>query len=211
MALVTAAQVRAAAVPELAGTSEDTFLDSLIARADAALASWCGYPQCSTGRRTLESATYTLYLRGLSERPRILPLPFTASRVTSVTSIYDDPALDWESDTLVSSSDYTVRATEGDVLLKSTASTLSAWTHSPPGSVKVTLVAGWTAAAGANPAELEVVQAIILLVQHWLRLRSEGGHSSVSVQGVSVSVRDEDIPVSVAQLMQPYRLIGPFL
>lgn len=207
MPLVTAAQVREAGIPALSGTGKDTdLIEPMIARATSALAQWCGYPMPSTGARpTLESATYVLYLTGLREDRRRLPLPFDQGRVTTLTSIYDDTDRDWSADTLVASSDYTLRTREGDVLLSS-SSVQGGWTTDPEGSVKATLTAGWTATGGANPVPLEVEQAILMLVQHWTRLRTEAGRTSVSAGGVSTGTRDETIPDSVAQLMAPYRL-----
>lgn len=205
MALVTAAQVRTAAVPELGGTSLDSSLiEPLITRADRALASWCHYPSPSSASSlTLETATYVLYLSGHEQDRRVLSLPWDRGRVNSITSIYDDPNRDWSSDTLVAASDYSLRAVEGDVLLTST-SVQGAWTYAPEGAVKVTLSAGWADAAAPD----DVKQAAILLVQHWLRLKSEAGHTSVSSGGGgSVGTRDEDIPPSIRQIMQPYRLL----
>lgn len=208
MPLITAAQVRAVGVPSLSGTGADaTEIEPLIARADSALARWCGYPFASAARPTLESATYVLYLTGLALEPRRLPLPFDGRRVTTITSVYDDPGLDWESGDLVASSDYTLRADRGDLLLSS-SSVQGGWTSDPEEAVKVTMVAGWTATGGANPVPLEVEQAMILLVKHWMRLKTEAGHTSVSAGAGNVGTRDEDIPASVQQLMHPYRLVG---
>lgn len=207
MPLVTAAQVRDAGIPALSGTGRDSdLIEPLIARATAALAQWCGYPMPSTGARaTLESATYVLCLTGLREDRRRLLLPFDGGRVTAITSIYDDPDRDWTSDTLVASSDYTLRSREGEVFLSS-SSVQGAWTYDPEGAVKVTMTAGWTATGGANPVDLPVEQAILMLVQHWARLRTEAGRTSVGASGVSVGTRDETIPESVQQLMSPYKL-----
>lgn len=214
MPLVTAAQVREFGVPTLSSSGKDTdLLEPLIARATAALAVWCGYPVPSTvARATLESATYVLYLTGLRDKPRILPLRFDRRRIASITSVYDDPDMDWGSDSLVASSDYTLRSEQGDLLLTST-STQGRWTFDPAECVKVTMVAGWTATGGSNPLPLEVEQAIIQLVQHWARLKTEAGHTSVSAGGTNIGTRDEDIPLSVRQLMQPYRLwdTGPLV
>lgn len=207
MALVTAAQVRELGIPALTGTGKDAdLIEPTIARATSALAQKCGYPLPSTGARpTLESATYVLYLTGLREDPRRLPLPFDQGRVTALASVYDDPDRDWGSGTLVASTDYTLRTREGDVLLTSSA-VQGSWTASPEGACKATLTAGWTATGGANPVPLEVEQAIIMLVAHWARLRAEAGHTSVSASGVSVGTREETIPGPVMELMAPYRL-----
>lgn len=205
MPLVTAAQVRTAALPEVGGTGLDSgLIEPLITRADRVLASWCHYPAPnSSATRTLETAAYTVYLTGSKQDRRRLCLPWDAGRVNSVTSIYDDPLRDWGSDTLVASSDYTLLASEGAVLLSS-GSAQGVWTNEVEGSIKATLSVGWADTAAPD----DVKQAAILLVQHWMRLRTEAGHESISSGGGgSVTTRPDSIPGSVAELMAPYRLL----
>jgi hypothetical protein len=59
MALATAAQVRALA-PGLS-TADDTTIDALLARIDAAFARFCGHPTPDSGAPTREAATYTTF------------------------------------------------------------------------------------------------------------------------------------------------------
>lgn len=203
MALVTAAQVREAGSPELGSGLDVSLIAPLITRADKVLASWCHYPApSSSAKRTLETATYVVYLTGSRNDRRMLLLPWDAGRVNSLTSIYDDPARDWDSGTLVDSGDYTLLASEGAVLLSSDSGQ-GVWTSDPEGAVKVTLSVGWA----DTEAPEDVQEAAILLVNHWIRLRTDAGYASVSAGGGgSVSTRPDTLPDAVTELMAPYRL-----
>lgn len=204
MALLTAAQARETGFPELTGTGLDTTIDTWIARATSALASHCWYPIPSTGARpTLESATYIQYLRGDPDDPRRLVSHFSHGRLVSITSIYDDPALDWGADSLVDSDDYSILQPDGVILLTST-SAHGAWGSTVSGSIKLTHVGGWT----SSTVPYEVQEALGLMCSHYARLKAEQGHSSGAVGGASFSIRDETIPESVAQIMAPYRMLG---
>jgi hypothetical protein len=200
VALVTAAEVRLN-LPGL-GTSatEDTILDTLIARADAVLANWCGYDAATeggAGAPTLEDVTFTRYLKGPGGRA--LQLPFYP--IVSVTTIEDDTTETFNGSTyLVSSSDYSLRKDEGIVLLKQTA-TRGTWSESESEVLKVVWVAGWATVPYA------MKQACIQLVIYWYNQRGTLGKSSVNAGGFSVSPRDETIPTSVKELMAPYRLL----
>lgn len=206
MALITAAEARAAGIASLGGSSDqDTLLDTLIDRADHALATWLGYPDQHSGSDgpTLESVTYTLYLDGPdADAPDRLTLPVRA--VSSITTIHSDPQRDYGSDTLIASTDYDLDGTEGVLYLRPDAS--SSW-DTARRAIKVVCVAGW-ADTEAPPA---VKQAAALLVRHWFDLGKERmSMSSVSQGDVSTSYRRETIPAVVAQLVEPYR-VGGFL
>ena len=62
MALTTAATVRGY-IRALTGTSEDTLLDTLIARFDDVASAWCGFP-VNSNQSTFENNTYTHYFDG---------------------------------------------------------------------------------------------------------------------------------------------------
>ena len=199
MALVTAAEARLN-IPGLSGTGEDTNLDTLIARADAALAQWCGYEPATEGgaaAASLEDVTYTRYLKGPGGRE--LQLPFYP--IYSVTTIEDDPteAFNWSS-YLISSGDYTIRKDRGVVLLKQTAAN-AAWSESDSDVIRAVWVGGWT----TIPADMK--QACIQLVTYWMNQRGTLGKQSINAAGVSVTPRDEQLPATVRQLMSPYRLL----
>lgn len=207
MALITAAEARLA-IPELTGTGEDAALNTLITRADRALAAWCGYPASSAGgSRSLEQTTYTHY-SGIdfvvqSSRWFILPV----RPVISITSIHDDDSGEWTygTDELVASSDYVVDGASGRVDLVPEAS------HGGWGKghrqLKVVYSAGYTTA----PDDLK--HAVVMLVKHWWDLRRRQGKVAASAGGVSSSGlgphgsdTGDTIPVHVRQIVGRYRL-----
>lgn len=196
--LVSAADVRAAGIPSITGTSQDSALiEPLIERAQDLIASHLGYPAPSSGAVTLESASYVLYLTGRATgQVKRLILPFDQNRITALSSIYEDAGHDFAAGSLVASGDYSLNAGEGWVLRPA-----QGW-NTAEGSIKVTLTAGWT--SGTVPAG--VASAIIQTVAHLLRLKGEQGRASVSVSGVSVSAREEDLPASVVQAVAGYKL-----
>lgn len=182
--LVTAAEVRLA-IPELSGTAEDTNLETLITRIGAAFARYCGYPGNSP---TMESASYTRYMDGRGGRD----LTLDVWPVTAISSVYDDPTLDFtDSRYLVSSSDYYL--IDGRYLrLKSTAQ-WPAWTKGRE-NIKVAFTAGFASV----PDDLK--QLAIVAVKHWFDLRKTQGRFNASVGGISVGFRDEDLmPAMVRQ------------
>lgn len=207
MPLLTAAQAADIAFPELVSTGLDTGmqarLEAWIARGQSALARWLWYPTPSTGARAnLESSTYIQYLRGNPDKPRHLDTHFSHGRLVSVTSVYDDPSLDWGADTLVDSGDYNLIQPDGVILLTST-SAHGAWGITAD-SIKLTHVGGWT----SSTVPYEVQEALGLLCGHYARLKAEQGHGSVSASGASVATIAEDMPAQVAELMAPYRMLG---
>src|SRR3990167_7885513 len=137
MSLVTAAQVKVY-LPGLAaaGTDEDTALATLITRAEAATARYCGYPPASDGATpTMASTSYTLYVRARvpesspswgdgPEGYRTLRLPVRP--VTAVASVYSDIDESYPASTLVASTDYTRDGNTGELRLKTTA-VLGSW------------------------------------------------------------------------------------
>ena len=91
MPLVSAATLREY-LPEIGdNTSADTELNSLIARVEAAVARYLGFPPpaSSSSFTTLDQSTYTLYLDGPTYLDRnVLQLPIKP--VVSITSIFSD-------------------------------------------------------------------------------------------------------------------------
>ena len=91
MPLVSAATLREY-LPEIGdNTSADTELNSLIARVEAAVARYLGFPPpaSSSSFTTLDQSTYTLYLDGPTYFDRnVLQLPIKP--VVSITSIFSD-------------------------------------------------------------------------------------------------------------------------
>lgn len=175
MAIMTAASLREA-MPELTGTAEDTKLETLISRADAWAARWCGIPPASaTAAPTLESTTYTLYLTGSGGRELYLPL----RNFTSITSIYDDPTLDFTSSTyLVSSGDYALRydPLRGQFVMLTSTATHGAWSETPR-AIRVVGAAGYATVPG------HVQEAIRKGLRNMWEERKRAGKLSISNQG----------------------------
>jgi hypothetical protein len=207
MALMTAAQARVY-IPTLTSTGEDTNIDTLIARADAAMASWCGYPPVIAATPvmgltpTLEDQTYVLY-NGRGGLVRVLDsrhIQCDVWPVISITSIYDDTSEAYG--TAVTSTDYTlIDGNQG--LIAYDADSGKAWADSGPTirNIKLTAVCGWATIPG------DILQAAGLLVAHWWQLRHTQGRTNVSTAGGgSAGLRDEELPASVKQLLSPYRL-----
>ena len=147
MALITAAEAREH-IPGIEGTSEDTYLDALIAVVGRLFADYCGVPAPSNGLNTLESATRIVYPYVDEDGDlRRLILGWAPSfPVSSITEIVEDDDLDYTDPAdVVTSTDYTLlKADRGwEVRLKSTG-TKAAWS-TVSGSLRVTLVAGWSA------------------------------------------------------------------
>lgn len=210
MTLPTAAVVRAGWITELGtSTAEDTLIATMITRADAVLAAWCGFPvsgstdASATLDRTLESASYTEFHDGPSTvDPGSIAL--RVRPVTTLTTIHDDTDRDWSygAADLVSSGDYVLDARAGRVHLKTT-STHGAW---GVGSriLKVVYTAGYD--TGSHEA---IGPAIGLLVAHWWRLRHRvGGEGYTSSDGVTTAaVAAELIPEAIRAMLMPYRLV----
>lgn len=182
MALITAAEAREL-VPALTGTAEDTFLDTLIARCGAAFARRCGYPPASAGvAPSMESlSTYTLDHDGRGGRD----LTLRVWPATAISSVRDDPTLDFTSDTyLVTSTDYAIVDQGRTLRLKSTA-TWGSWGRGE-GRIRVAFTAGYTAAAAPSDLKQLVAQA----VHHWIDQRQTQGKKSVSQGGQVVTYDD---------------------
>lgn len=176
MALITAAQVREH-YPTLTGTGEDSLLATLIERADALMAAYCGYPLPDSGGHTLEDTTYTVRASvGIDRRVAWLPV----RPVVSITSIYDDPAWSWGSDTLVPSTDYTLDGRTGEVWIHGEAVAWSQWSEAR-GAVKVVCVAGYaTTPPGLVALAAYAVRAMLDRGHAGDVLSAAGGRSSYS-------------------------------
>lgn len=198
MAIVTASEV-AALSDDL--QAADITAAGVIGRAEVALARHCGYPPASVGAApTMEAATYTVYTGdpGVwreSGRELILePFP-----VISITSIHDDPNEDYDASSEVSSSDWSQRGRHGERIVLKTSATHGGWS-SADRAVRVILSAGY-----ATPDD-DLKMAVIVLCDHWMRLRQSAGYASLAVDGMSTSFRTEKFPDRVLQLIGRFRL-----
>lgn len=197
MAVITQGEARLA-IPGL--TVDDSGVSTLISRADAILAQWCGYPPpTETTRPTFDTSTYTRYLPGPGGRDLQLPV----WPIQTVTSIEDDTTEAFDGSTyLVSSSDYATRP-GGIVRLKTTA-THGAWSESDNEVIKAVWTAGFTAASAPEQIKQAVVEYVAIL---WAT-RMTLGLSQAGGGGQSVSPKEPSIPFHIQQKLAPHRLIG---
>lgn len=196
MALISASQFKEH-FPQLTGAAADSVLDTVIARADALLALYCGYPVPDAGSRTLEDATYTLYPRVSPRHAAALELGLRP--IVSVTSVHVDEDWAYGSDTAVDAGDRVLDTQGGRIWLKPTATT--AWSRSPRAN-KVVAVAGYA----TTPPDL--VMIAVATVRHLWDLRNSQGRQQRSTQGHSETYVDatELLPASVRQALGPYIL-----
>lgn len=203
MALITAAQARLA-LPALTGTTEDTNLETVIGRAGAILAAWCGYPSATAGAApTMETTSYILYngLGGLVHRLDSRHLRVDVWPVTAITSIYDDTTEAYG--TAVTSTNYTLIKGDEGLIALTLASGLS-WNDAGAyyRNLKVTVTAGW---ATVPP---HLAQAAMMLTKHLWENRRTQGVVSTNQGGTSVTVREAEhiLPEDVRALVSPLRL-----
>lgn len=198
MALMTATEARTAYIRGLSGDSQDTTIDTLIARVGGLFAAFCNFP-AEGAVASMESATYTHYITG----PGHYKLRVPVFPVSSVTSVYDDPGREYATADLVSSSDYDLIGSEGLLVAKSTGSHAT-W-NAGDRAIKITYVAGFATV----PADIK--HACGLQVAHIWRHRDSIGDSSVSKAGGSASPLPLSLLPEVRAALRPYRLPGDWI
>lgn len=201
MALITAAEAKAL-MPGVSAAS-DTLLDTLISRADAIMARWCGYPPNAAGAApTLESASYTRYSgdTGIFVDPdnaRLLYLePFP---VTAITSIHDDTLEAFGSVSEVNSGQYSQRGAHGQIIRLSQTATQGFWTRGD-GFIKIVFTAGYSTIRD------DLKHATVETVAHLHDMKKRRGQASLSEQERVTAYRAETVPERVKELLRPYRL-----
>ena len=194
MAVATAAEVRAY-LPTLTGTGDDTLLTTLITRFDSVAAAHLGYPRQNDGSVSLESGTYVEILDGPGGRE----LTVCARPVVSITSVYDDPDLDYtDSADLIAASDYTLYSDEGRIVLDYNA-TDATWSVGRR-HIKITYVAGYASIPNA------IKHAACIQVAHWYQSRAHIGRTQLSTQGQSATLSTLDLLPEVKSALQAYQL-----
>lgn len=190
MGAVTVAKLKDA-LSGLKGTQDDTQLAVELAAAEAQVASFCGWLPADDGTTSFLSGTYTLYPERSASRPRLLPLFYTPSAVTTVHATESD---DYDSTTLVDSGDYTVTSQPDRGLWRTDG---SHWARAYRGN-QVVCTIGW--AEGSAPAAVEAA-VIAQAVHRWRVLRKGQGIAQATQQGTSIS-RDSltAIPEVVQQM-----------
>ena len=169
--LITVAQFKEH-FPQYKGTAEDALITTLIGRADALIAGVCGFPRPSAGgSRSLTQQTYVVYPDAPSPRDT-RKLNLRIRPVISITSVYVDPLEQYGADTLVSSSDYVLDGTRGELWATPTG---AAWWACGGRANKVTLSAGYA----TTPDDLVAIAAA--QVHHLLDLRRVQGKTQTTV------------------------------
>lgn len=165
-------------------TSQQTYVETLVAAATAHLAGYSGVLG-----RCLVNETWR---QDFSDWPAsgVLRLPFTD--VSSVTVKYYDAD---NAEQTVSSSLYeTLEDARGSYIRFLDGFTSPTVYDDRSDGVQVTLVAGFGAAAANVPAALRA--AVLLLTAHWYENREAVGESQT------------ELPLGVASLIAPYRRVG---
>ncbi len=178
-----------------------SMLERALARAEAAVAKYLGYPGPSP---TWASTSYTLRLAARRFDSNRLTLP--VAPVTAVTSVYQDNDLVFGASTQVSSSDYELETLgNGAILHLLPSGSTGAW-YTRERSIKVSLTAGYANEA-AIPAGL--ADAVYRWVADWF-LRRVNRHLGSLAQGqVNQAIRElEAIPPDVEGLLAQWRMMG---
>ena len=201
MALMTAPEARVY-LPSIGGTAIDSDLVTMIARFDAVAADWCGFPEAPGGTvgaaKTLESASYVLYLDGPDPSDSSL-LYLDIWPVTAIASIYSDPIREYGAATLVAASDYTLFGAQG--LVELSANSGETWSTRKR-AIKATITAGFSTV----PSDLK--HAAGIQVAHWFRNRGVIGQKSISQRGTSTTVSGLSLLPEVKQVLATYMLPG---
>lgn len=201
MALITAAQFKEH-YPQMAGTASDTRIDTIIARADALMAAYCGYPPYSGGggARSMTSQSYVTYHDGPSAtEPDVLCL--CVRPVTAIGSIYVDTTRVYgASSAFVSGVDFERDDLLGIlVLLPAAARTWSAGFR----SIKASFTGGFV----TTPPDLVALAA--MTTRHLWDLREVQGETAYGIGGDTATRTDFDaaIPASVRAMLDKAYLV----
>jgi hypothetical protein len=195
-------------MPELAqGTAADSDLTALIERVESAIANWLNYPFFYNGAKYgsfLDLYTYTLYFDGPDPKyPYMLDL--NLKPVHSITSIHSDPYQEYEANTLIDATTYSLDVLKGQVRLK-TKVAVDVFDKGDR-SIKVVCSAGYT----TNTAPSDLVHAICVWASQLQRNKHNQGKENVSQRGGSVTLSPKTMPLEVKELLNPYRLNGSVL
>ena len=199
MALATAAQVRALS-PSLS-SADDTTINALIARIDAAFARYCLHPSPDSGAPTMEAATYTTfpgrYDLGMGDDANVCVVP--TPPILSITSVHIDAEQDYGSDSLLTAAEYVKDGRR----LELTVDADHTWGHSHRAN-KAIVSAGYTIADHPTLTDAAIVQCI-----HQIGNTSTAGSTSTQTRGGSRSVAPLSLLPEVREMLADYRLAVP--
>jgi len=201
VALCSAAEVRAYDAALV--SAEDTVLTLIIAKVGAVFARYCGYPPATVGASpTMESATYTHYSRrgilpvlrlsGQTIRVPVVP-------VVSITSVHDDPDMDYDSgDLVVDGTDFESDLESGEFIMRPDG-TAGAWSDSVA-AIKVVYVAGFATV----PDDLKHVA--ILQTIHEFRGIQRAGLEGITQLSSTVRLSPRGLLDDVRAVLDDFRI-----
>ena len=193
-------------LPENQGTGSDSDLQSLLDRAESAVAAYLGYPRVAaaapaTNGPKLSSGPYTFYIDGpVYGLSYVLPLP--ARPVTAITSWHSDVLRVHGSDTEIAADQFDLDTTLGRLILKSTATSTIDNAYR---ANKVVCTAGFTTA----PDDLE--HAVCVYASALTRSKASQGKESTNQRDSSVKFSPRSLPPEVVQIINNYRVFGRIL
>ena len=200
-ALTTLEEVKAQL--SITATDEDTYLESAITRATAAVCTYLNVPTATDGTRTLGRETLVETLRLKTYEPFIVLGRYPISSIASIT----------EDGTTVDASEYEIRGA-GIVARLTDDDSTKCWL---PVKIVVTYTAGWLLPDDDSrnlPQDIEDAAIALIKAARFNRtrdplLRSENILESLySYTLFSPSDKDGVMPADVAALLAPYRNVN---
>ena len=198
MAMVTTTTLKTY-LPEITGSAANTDLEALITRVECAIARYIGWPPASlSSDPQLDATTYTFYLDGpMYTQPDVLRLPIQP--INSVTSIHSDVNRQYNSDSLIDGSTYSLDHLTGRVILDPISAT-DAFDRGYR-AIKIICNAGF---AGSNlPSDLE--HAICVWASQLHRNKATQGKDSITQRAATVSISPKTMPIEVKQLLTAFK------
>ncbi len=186
-------------LPEVSGNTANTDLEALLDRVEAAVARYMGWrkPDNLSSPRML-SSTHTLYLDGPTyQDPQVLQLPIRP--VQSVSSIHSDVDRQYNSDTLIDNTTYSLDKQLGQVILDPITATDTF--ERGYRAIKVICEAGF--ANNTLPSDLE--HGICVWASQLHRNKATQGKDSISQRGATVSITAKQMPQEVKEILAPFR------
>ena len=191
-------------LPEIQGSTIDAELTSLISRVEASIARYLGFTNSDGSTNlTLDSSTYTLYVdRPLYTQNTVLQLPIKP--LVSITSIHSDLNRNYDSDTLVDASKYTLDLENSRVILDDDSTD---YFYSGFRVNKIIGVFGFN--TSSPPPDL--IHAICVWCSHLQRAKSNQGNESVTQRNSTISLSPRTMPNEVKEILRGYRNVNSIL
>lgn len=186
-------------LPEVTGDAANTDLEALLDRVEAATARYMGWRKSNNlASPRMLSATHTFYLDGSTyENPQVLQLPMRP--IQSITSIHSDVDRQYNADTLIDATTYTLDKYLGQVILDPITATDTF--DRAYRAIKVVCEAGY--ANNELPADLE--HGICVWASQLHRNKATQGKDSITQRAATISISPKTMPKEVAEILAPFR------